>query len=464
MAHIDAVSQSIAEIYLDRDFGGKRKSVMIASQVTTETGTTISHTATMSKGIVVSILDQGVVSLSNLLTSVVAARKLTPDEFGVFSLFYATLLVFSGIQNALIGNPIRVFGVAKGGSNGSGYFETQFGLQLALGGITSLLSAGILASGTLGPSAVWVSFPLCVFFVQLHELARTILATKLSVISLLSLDLWTHCGRILLLAILALTDRLTTNTLFLGIAIPSAFAAGAYLFPYRSLSVRRREILSRSLENWTFGKWILIETCAYAVSSQLYLYLTALIIDARSAGALNAALAVLNLINVLLSGVMGFAIPVARDRLLNMNYEAWANWLKSVGFLIMAAVLVLWGVVALLAEHLLRVAYGEYYSGFAYLIQIIGFSYIFRAANTVLIAAFRTAELPQVGFSAQFMSAIVSSLIAYPLITEFGIAGAALGLVVVQVVWTVTYVYYVTHGALSKSAVLLRVLAPKCNG
>ncbi|MDK2743957.1 MAG: hypothetical protein NDI90_13665 [Nitrospira sp. BO4] len=434
---------------------------MIASQVASEVSTKSSRTSTVSKGVVVSILDQGVVSLSNFLTSVVAARTLTLDEFGIFSLFYVTLLVFLGIQNALISGPVRVFGVAKNGSQDPGYFETQCWLQLALGGLTSLLSAGMLVSGTFGSSSLGVSFPLCVFFVQLQELARTILATKLSVVSLLSLDLWTHCGRLLLLGILALTDRLTTNTLFLGIAIPSALAAGAFLFPYRSLPFGRLDLLSRSFENWAYGKWILVEALAYAVSSQLYLYLTALIIDARSAGALNAALAVLNLINVLLSGVMGFAIPVARDRLLNRNYEAWVNWLKSVGFRLIAAVLALWGVVAVLAEPLLRMTYGENYSGFAYLIEIIGFSYIFRAVNTVLVAAFRTAELPQVGFSAQFVAAVVSSLIAYPLISQFGVAGAALGFVAVQVTWTGVYVYYVIRGALSKSAVLNRVLVPE---
>lgn len=434
---------------------------MIASQVASEAGTKRGGLSILSAGVVVSILDQGVVSLSNFLTSVIAARTLTPDEFGVFSLFYVTLLVMSGIQNALISSPVRVFGVAKGASHAPGYFETQCWLQCVLGGCTALLSAGILASGALGSHSLSVGFPLCVFFVQLQEFARSVLATQLRMASLLSLDLWTNGGRILLIATLALTDRLTTNTLFLGIAVPSAIAAGVFLFPYRSLPFGRPDFQSRLAQNWAFGKWILVEALAYAVSSQLYLYLTALIVDTRSAGALNASLSVLNLINVLLSGVMGFAIPVARDRLLNMNYEAWVHWLKSVGFLLISSVLTLWGVVALSAEHILRMAYGDYYAGFTYLIEIIGFSYIFRAINTVVIAAFRTAELPQVGFSAQLVSAAVSVLVSYPLISEWGVAGAALGFVAVQVTWSGVYAYYLVSGALSKEAVLHRVLVPQ---
>lgn len=413
--------------------------------------------SSLPNGVILSVFDQGMVSLSNFLTTVIAARTLAPDQFGMFSLFYATLLILSGVQNALITGPTRVLGVQKAGGGTTDYFQTQIYLQLILGIAITLISVTSLIASASAKSGVGISFSLCVFFVQLQELARAILATKLSLVSLLLLDLLTHSLRILLVMVLAATQELTTSSLFLAIGIPCAITASIFLRFHRMEGVQLNVLLMCALENWMFGRWILIETFAYTISSQLYFYITALMVSIESVGALNAVLSVLNLVNVLLSGVMGFAIPVARQRLLNVSFNAWKSWLKRVGIALTMCVLVLWIAITVLARPLISFTFSDFYAEYAYLIQIIGFSYVFRAVNTVLIAAYRTAGLPQVGSSAQLASAALSLLIAYPLIKTFGVGGAALGFVVTQIAWTLVYIYYLSIGSLSENSVMRRV-------
>jgi O-antigen/teichoic acid export membrane protein len=413
--------------------------------------------SSIPNGVILSVFDQGIVSLSNFLTTVIAARTLAPDQFGMFSLFYATLLILSGVQNALITGPIRVLGVQKAGGGTTDYFQAQIYLQLTLGIAISLISVTALIASASAKSSVGISFSLCVFFVQLQELARAILATKLSIVSLLWLDVLTHSSRIVLVILLAATDAVTTTSLFLAIAIPCGITASIFLRFHRMGGLQLNVLLIRALENWLFGRWILVETFVYTISSQFYFYITAIMINIESVGALNAALSVLNLINVLLSGVMSFAIPVARQRLLNIGFNAWKSWLKRVGVALTMCVLVLWIAITVLARPLLSFTFSDFYAEYAYLIQIVGFSYVFRAVNTVLIAAYRTAGLPQVGSSAQLASAILSLLIAYPLIKTLGVGGAALGFVVTQIAWTLVYLYYLSIGSLSESRVLQRV-------
>ena len=55
----------------------------------------------MGAGLPLTILDQSVVSLSNFLTGVIVARTLSPDDFGVYTLFMTGVLILSSFQSAL---------------------------------------------------------------------------------------------------------------------------------------------------------------------------------------------------------------------------------------------------------------------------------------------------------------------------------------------------------------------------
>lgn len=408
-------------------------------------------------GAVLSVIDQGIVSLSNFTSGVIAARSLSPSQFGAFSIFYATLLVLSGIQTALITSPVRVLGVQKHAVLTSDYMGAQIWLQFALGGIISLTSCIAVMGFSSFSKGLGLSFSLCVFWVQFQEFVRATLATKLSITSLLWLDTLTHGSRFLLLLLFMVTETLTITTLFLALAIPCCIAAILFLPPRHDLKINFAEMIGAARENWRFGRWVLIETLAYTISAQAYFYLTALLISTESAGALNAALSILNLLNVILSGVMSFAVPVARQRLLEIGYQAWKSWLFRVGFSLVTCAFILWILLFVAAKPILAFTYNDFYSRFAYLIQIIGFSYIFRAINTVLISAFRTGGIPHVGSTAQSVSATISLLIGYPLITVYGVAGAALGLVVTHTTWTFVYLWYIKSGELSELSITSRI-------
>jgi O-antigen/teichoic acid export membrane protein len=191
-----------------------------------------------------------------------------------------------------------------------------------------------------------------------------------------------------------------------------------------------------------------LESIAYSASTQVYLYLTALWVDTAAVGALSAVLVLMNAVNVILSGVMNHAVPVARQRLLVGGYDPWRRWLLRVGLVLTAGVGSFGLVASLLAEPMLAFVYGPAYAASAYLVPIVALQLCVSAFNTVLSAAFRTAEMPHVGFAAKVASTVATLLLAYPLLQHWGAAGAAVGLVVTQLLWTATYVAYVGRGVL----------------
>jgi len=158
----------------------------------------------------------------------------------------------------------------------------------------------------------------------------------------------------------------------------------------------------------------------------------------------------MNAVSVLLVGVMNYAVPEARRRLIEIGYDSWRKWLWRVGLLLVGATAIFGVGASVLAKPLLALIYSPEYEAFAYLIPIVAVQYFFTACNTVLLAAFRTAGMPQVGFAAQAGSAVVSLVLIYPLLNGFGVTGAAVGLVITQVIWTTVYAFYIARGELKK--------------
>lgn len=407
-------------------------------------------TSSALRGSLLSVLDQAVCSLSNFLTGVIVARALLPEAFGVYSLYFTGILLLAGFQNALITGPARVLGVRPLGVDAGGYFKAQVRLQLVLS--TALIMGAAIGLFVLYPRDIFVtlSFLLCLLLVQLQELARVINLTRMTFVALLKLDLVTHGLRIgLLLAAMSLGE-LSAGAALLIISVACGVGlvvAGRNAYP----AVATASLGSTATANWRFGRWLLLETIAYSASTQIYLYLTALWVGTAAVGGLAAVLVLMNAINVILIGVMNFAVPKARQLLIESGYDAWRRWLWRIGLLLAGAAAMFGIVASLLAQPLLVFIYSPAYGAFAHLIPIVAVQLFLIACNTVLSAAFRTAEMPQVGFTAKAGSAIVTLLIAYPLLTGWGITGAAVGLVITQAMWTAVYVFYVTRGTLARA-------------
>lgn len=399
------------------------------------------------RGSTLTVLDQAIVSISNFLTGVLVARAVAAEDFGVYSLLFIALGMLGGVQNALITGPLKVIGVRAQGVHAAEYFAAQLYLQLLLSAVLALGAALVFLLSTSVDVETVLAFAVCLLLFQLQELARITNLTKFSLGNLLLLDSFTHGFRLGLLVLLSIQGMLTSTSVFWAIALSCAIGTTMY---------GRRQYVSSSpalplnkvaAENWGYGRWVLLETIAYTASTQAYFYFTALWVDARTAGALNAVVSLLNIVNVLQVGLMSFAIPKARQKLIEYGYDVWKRWLLRVGFVVTGLTALMVLVVAIFAEPLLSSLYTPFFAGYAFLVPILAFSYILTALNTTLSAVFLTARLPQVGLVGKAISAALTLSFAYPIIQLWGVKGAAFGLLATSAVWLIVYLFYIFNGA-----------------
>jgi O-antigen/teichoic acid export membrane protein len=405
------------------------------------------------KGSTLAVLDQGIVSLSNFATGVIVAKAVVPEEFGTYSLFFTGLMLLSGLQNACITGPLRVLGVRQDKGGGDAYFSAQTRLQSLLGA-GQILGVAFLFGlvGGMDPSLL-VTFMACVFLFQLQELGRVIHLTRLDTASLLELDLVSHSVRLSILLVLASMGKLSAGAALAAIALAAMLGV---LWTWRKLELNvssSAPLGDVARENWKFGRWLLLETLAYSASTQIYLFAVALWLDKQAVAVLAALQVLVNTMNVLVTGAASYAIPVARRKLTTSGYEEWRRWLWRVGMYLTGATAVLGTIISIASPQLLALIYTPFYAEYAYLVPLLVLVFCVQTANNVLSIAFRTANMPQVGFAAKSASAIATILLIYPLLNRWGIVGGAVGLLVTQLLWMGVYVSYVALGSLDRNRV-----------
>lgn len=263
--------------------------------------------------------------------------------------------------------------------------------------------------------------------------------TRMTLRTLLHLDIVTHGLRIgLLLAAMSL-GLLSTGAVLLIIA--ASCAGGLAVAGWRSLPKKApASFRQTSASNWRYGRWLLLETIVYSASTQIYIYLTALWIDKASVGGLSAVLLLFSVLNVPLIGLMNVLVPVARRRLLEGDHGAWRRSLMRAGMVLVAASACVGLAICTAPATLLTLLFGPSFAQYAPLVPIVAAQFVLQAFAAILSAAFRTAELPQVGFAAKALSALATLAIAYPLISQFGVMGAAIGLMTTQAIWVSVYI------------------------
>lgn len=405
-------------------------------------------------------LDQAITSLSNFLTVVIIAKAIIPEEFGIYILIYTAIMIIAGVQSSLVTGPIRVLGVTIDGNDHS-YFSCQLHIQLALSFILAFLFAAVLFLLGYIDSLLVIYSSLCIIFFQFYEFTRAIYLTKFQYKLLLISDLIVHVTKLIVLYVLYLNDLLTLEISFLIISLTSGLSMLVYLRRGVDIRVPRSELINTISSNWKYGKWLLLETLAFLLSSRIYIYLIGLLIGLEMAGVLGATQNLLNTTNVIVMGIMAFAIPVARRELLIDNYSSWRKWLVGVGCMLLLVVSVILFVMTIFSKDLMEGLYGEYYGQYSYLIPLLAIAYAVSAINSVMSGAFRTVEQPEKGAKAKVVSAVLTIVMAYPLLVTWGLIGAIIGLIATQFIWFFVYCVYLVKGSLNDSEIAKSINAAR---
>jgi O-antigen/teichoic acid export membrane protein len=392
-----------------------------------------------------SAIDQGVISLSNFLATIILARNVDPTQLGVYGVGFVTLRLIRSVQEGLIVQPMNVFGAGMEGEEFKHYATSTSLFQIGLAAISAMVVAICgwilteMGNDTAGPTlfALWLPF----LWWQMQEYLRRMLYTRGLVFKAVINSIIANGVRLALMFYMVAQGTLT------GVSGLEAIAWGSFaaLFPGFWYT---RHFWSRQLENlkitwrrnWAFGRWLLGSTLTNWVAVEFYPILTAGLISFAAAGAYRALQNLVAPIHLLLRAVDTFLTPRAAN-LYGMNgFAALTRSLRSVYLALGIPILGILILAILFAEQILSLIYGDVYLEYSNGVVLMALFYALMFAYWPLQSIFKAAQLSRPIFIANVLAIISMFTIGIWAIINWGVYGTILGqlvnaLVINVVLW-----------------------------
>lgn len=397
---------------------------------------------------ILGIADQAVCSAANFVGFLLVSKGQDPSSAGVYATYFALLTMTTGIQNALVLGPMRVVGATYVDAQRETYFSRSSGFQFVLAVAVSLSFSAVI--GVQGGWEWALGFAATSVAQQFQLYGRAVALTRMDGFAALVSDCIAHGFRLLLLFGLASAGTVSPLEGFLALAAGSFLASLIYRCFGRPSFQKLRMTLQ---EHWPQGKWLLLETASFYLSTQFYLLMVPALLGIGAAGVFAAMQNLMNITNVATMGVAAAAPSILRRRLLAEGRRAWIKATAVFMAITVGIAGLLVGVTSAFGKELMSTLYGHAYASEADLLALFGVGYVLAGMNAILGAAFRSAERPDAGAMAKGFTAVATILVGPAMIMSLGVRGAVFGLLVTQATWLLIYLVYILNGSLGEKRI-----------
>jgi O-antigen/teichoic acid export membrane protein len=377
------------------------------------------------------ILDQGLMSGSNFVLSILLARWLSPYQYGAYAVAFAVFLFVAQLHQAAILEPMSVFGGGVMRSRLKAYLGDLLWIHFAIGGVIAIILAGLafvpyLFHGQDMRTTLIVMAPVvpCILLLWLTRRACYLehapgLATTGSLLYSL----------VLLLGVFLAYE-------FGVLSSPVAFilmGTGALITSIVQLLRLRPQVDRRShpflpggvwSRHFKYGRWAQVSAIFIWITSSFYYLLLG------KAGGLQDAAELRALFNFSLpvvQSVTAIALLV-QPRISRAAHEqgpsAVLRWSVRMMKLYALGAFVYWLPIYLLSAPLVHKLYRGNYSEITSLIPVVAFASIISSASSGIANGLRAVELPSAVAYMFGLSSLVTILVGTPMTLRFGLEGA----------------------------------------
>jgi O-antigen/teichoic acid export membrane protein len=373
------------------------------------------------------IADQGVVSLGNFFTTIILARAVSPEVYGIWTVIFGLMLFFNGLHASLITYPLSVR-LASGEDDESGRLIMA---SLALTALLALPQSLILFGVAFllgGPVlALWVSLGL--LFWQLQETTRRALMARLAFRASLLTDAISYLGQAGVIWIVAGSGKLSAEFGF-GVIALTCGVAGVIQLIVLHVSVGSLSIRECAQRFWETGHWVLGSNLAANFSLQAVPWALFLLRGPAEAAGFQAVSNLLGVANPIMLSLGNIVVPSAarahvKDGLLAARRVAVRHGTQG-GLLLlpyMAALLIF-------PRQFLGLFYG---SGSPYVVlenalRLLTVFYALHYVALTLKFLLNAIEENRPQFVAELCGSLLIAGLVVPMVLWFGLPGAILAI------------------------------------
>lgn len=387
----------------------------------------------LNKNVIV-LADQAIFSGGSFLITILLARVLGADNFGI----YASLTLFTysviSVLNAMVINPLQVS--LDRIDHKKSYLSFNFWSQIALVIIMSVALFTILALKIQFLNSLNnLGYGLVIFFIGflMQDYFRKLFLAQAKVYLALIVDLVTTTISIAIIyiswAYLHLDFKETI--LFLGLAyLPGTVISIVFINPN-----------FKALSNWGSylklhyhqGKWLVLTAITQWWSGNLFIVASGLFLGIRALGAFRLVQSLFGILNILLQTLENYALPEATRLFINSSEEA-KSYLRSISLRSAAMFGFVLVLLFIFSEEVIQLAGGAQYIEYAFVVKGMAILYSFIFIGYPVRMAIRMLLLNRVFFSGYLFSLFFSLVSYHFLLSRWNINGAIIGLILSQII------------------------------
>jgi len=384
------------------------------------------------------IIDQITLSGANFFLNIFLAISLTHDEYGSFSFTMSVIMLFSGLHNALILEPMSTVGPRDYSNQLHGYLKKQvfmhfvltilsslliisFGILLQIINLSYVLIHSLITGGIYLPFLMFPWTTRRIFYIlqrPMYALASSILYAFAMVMCL--------CWMMSIRGSLSSSDAISA----IGVA---GILSGSLIFGF---SWDRGKICAHDfwkivVDHWNVGKWILPGAFFSLCSGAIQIFFLTTFFGISSAGVFRALQNVLLPIIQIMAAISNFILPILSHRYVTKDIKQFQRTgvlaILLVGGLATAYGAIIW----MFATPIEQLLYGGRYSEYSQFIPILGVVAALSGISNGIFLILRSVGKDYVHFTAGLVTFIVALLSATPLVLVWGILGALVSLLLV---------------------------------
>jgi len=402
------------------------------------------------------LVDQGVFAGSNFVISILLARWLSAAEYGTYAVGFAVFLFLLNFHQALLLEPMLVFGSSVYRNCLRGYVKALLLLHL---GMSVFIVLGLCASAAIAfklqqadglPGALLgIAFAAPALF--LFWLAKRTFYLKLSPAPSAAAALL-YCA--LTMGGLALvyhqTHHLTPFSAFVLMGL-GGLGSSAVLLAYLALRLTSSQdapgVLDTWRRHWRYGRWALGANAMMWIPINAFYPILSKFGGLAQAGELKALMNFAAPMLQACAAMHTLMLPYAARVLEARGRAGVSVVLKRMTFLCVACAVPYWVGLLLFRGSAFHLLYSGGYTEVAYLLPIVALASVAGSAFFGPSIVLRALESPGSLFAAVTVSSCVSVAIGIPLVRAWGVGGAVWSIALSETLAFVAAVVFVRRKA-----------------
>jgi O-antigen/teichoic acid export membrane protein len=378
------------------------------------------------------LLDQGLISGSNFLLSLLLARWLTPESYGVYALAFGIYVLLQLIYGALVLEPMAVFGGAVYRGCLRQYCRSLLWTHVLLAAVICLLLAGaavvthrlgwthglpgaLLGVALASPCLLLLWFARRAFYLEMSP-ARAATGSILYCVLLLSglfavyrssslspFKVFALMGAAALLADVLLLARLRSE-------LPAGGPAPVIRETWR--------------RHWRYGRWALASCVASWTPTYIFYPLLSTFSGVAQSGELRALMNFFSPLDQTLSALALLFLPYAARIQAEQGFRGLNVLTRNLMVLSVLGAGIYWGLIIEFREPVFRLLYAGKYARVDNLVPVLALGSMFWSAGYGPAIALRAIESPHAIFVAYLATTVISVIVGIPATRAFGLKGA----------------------------------------